>query len=123
MKFALALTMFLGMASISSAASIPVFPDASNNFTFGCQDAKANRGEAYDPNKDTFKMIFVQDGVEFAPVAVDAQGKAFRVVPVTGTTDVNVWCVAVDKSGNRSARSVDAFLVDRTAPEAPIAIP
>ena len=120
MKLVLALVAFLGLSSVAGAATIPVFPDSSGKFTFGCQDAKAARGAAYDPNVDTFNMIFVQNGVESARVPVNAQGKAFETVTVTGTTDVPVWCIAVDKSGNRSARSVDSFLVDRTAPEAPV---
>lgn len=117
------LSVWLALPLAASAANIPVFPDTAGKFTFGCQDSKAAAGQAYDPNTDTFKMIFVQAGVESAPLSVDAQGKAFETVTVGGTTDVSVWCIAVDKSGNRSARSVDAFLVDRTAPGAPVLAP
>ena len=121
----LTVTMVFALAMGAMAADIPVYPNTSGVFDLGCQDAKAFRGEAFDKNIDSFNMSFeIQDSLIIVAVAeVDAVTGIARV-PVDAVTlptpgDVRVVCFAIDRSGNRSARSVDSFLVDRTAPEAP----
>jgi len=118
--------MVLGLAMGASAADIPVFPATPNGpYDLGCQDTKAFRGEPFDKDVDTFSMIFVQEEgvsfVELATVEVDAVTGIARLTATVGPSagDVRVACFAMDRSGNRSPRSVDSFLVDRTAPEAP----
>lgn len=120
-----AVAVILSLATVASGADIPVFPAAGGQFTFGCQDTKAFRGETFDKNVDTFNMIFVQEDIsgsaEIGTVEVDdVTGIATMSMSIgPSPSDVRVACFAEDRSGNRSARSLDSFLVDRTAPEAP----
>lgn len=114
------MAMILGLAMGASAADLPVFPDANGQFDLGCQDTKAFRGEAFSKDTDTFNMEFATDsGAVLGTVEVDNSGVARLPTTVAGPGDVRVICFSIDRSGNRSARSVDSFLVDRTAPEAP----
>jgi len=122
--------MILGLAMGASAADLPVFPVTPNGpYDLGCQDAKAFRGELFDKNVDSFSMIFVREnGAEFselATVEVDAVTGIARLVTTVDPSagDIRVTCFAMDRSGNRSLRSSDSFLVDRTAPEAPTLVP
>ena len=117
--------MVLGLAMGASAADIPVFPvpgGPQNVYDLGCQDTKAFRGEPFNKDADSFSMTFETDaGVFLGSIEVDDVTGIARlpltIQPETG--DTRVVCFANDRSGNRSARSVDSFLVDRTAPEAP----
>lgn len=114
------LVMVFGLAMGASAADIPVFPDVNGQFDLGCQDTKAFRGEAFSKDTDTFNMEFAtESGDVLGTLEVDDNGVARLPVAIGGTSDVRVVCFSIDRSGNRSARSVDSFLVDRTAPEAP----
>lgn len=112
--------MVLGLAMGASAADRPVFPDQTGVFTLGCQDTKAFRGEAFSKDTDTFNMEFTTEaGAVLGTVEVDTSGIARLSTTIGGQTDVRVVCFSIDRSGNRSDRSVDSFLVDRTPPEAP----
>ena len=118
--------MVLGLAMGASAADLPVFPATpGGSYALACQDSKAFRGEVWYKNVDSFSMIFVlEDGAtatEMATVEVD-ETTGIAVLDATvgpSVGDVRVACYSMDRSGNRSPRSVDSFLVDRTAPEAP----
>ena len=116
------MAMVFALATGAMAADIPVFPGPNGQFDLGCQDTKAFRGEAFNKNVDSFSMSFeTTTGTVLGVVETDAVTGIARlpatVPPLAG--DVRVVCFAADRSGNRSARSVDSFLVDRTAPEAP----
>lgn len=126
----MAAILSLSLAAVATAADIPVFPDTpAGPYDLGCQDTKAFRGEPFNKDVDSFSMVFVlEDGAsatELATVEVDAVTGIARLVTTVGPTagDVRVVCFAMDRSGNRSPRSIDSFLVDRTPPEAPTLVP
>ena len=116
----------LAFASSAKAAQFLAFPE-SGQYTIRCQAAETAGGGTLDPTTGTseisFERVDAGNEVELARLQVDpSTGMAVAVVTVAVTpgNDAEVACFALDRSGNRSERSVDSAVADFTAPGAPV---
>jgi hypothetical protein len=117
----------LGLVGSAKAAQFSEFPDVNGQFTLKCQADEFANHKPYNVNTGTFEIAFVRvdltPPVEFARGAIDLNtGYLVFVGPVQATPgdDAEIVCVAYDKSGNKSDRSVDSAVVDFTSPAKPV---